>query len=85
VEGVVFVRAPSQLATSGADVILLDLDRPGALDVVPAVAATGRVVGFGSLDDREPVDAARAAGVREVLARSEFFRRLRSQPGWLTG
>ena len=74
VPSVRFVNAPSQLASSGADVVVLDLDRPGALDVVPAV--TCRIVGFGSHVERERLDEARAAGVTDVVTRSQFFQRV---------
>lgn len=80
VPGVVFVRTAAELAGIHADVVVLDAARPGALDVVGQLA--GRVVAFGSHVDTELLDAARAAGVSEVLARSAFFRRL---PAVITG
>ncbi|MDQ1373520.1 MAG: hypothetical protein QOJ09_858, partial [Actinomycetota bacterium] len=49
----------------------------GVLDAVQGVAAGVRTIGFGSHVDRELLDAARAAGCDEVMARSEFFRRVR--------
>jgi DNA-binding NarL/FixJ family response regulator len=70
-----FARTPAELPDlaeeAGADVVLIDLGRPGVLDVVAAVAAP--VVGFGSHVDRDVLAAARAAGCDEVLARSAFF------------
>jgi hypothetical protein len=71
---VVFVGTPAELASVDADVVIVDLSRPGVLDVLPAVAAhVGRVVGFGSHVDTELLAAARAAGCTEVLPRSRFF------------
>jgi hypothetical protein len=77
--GATFVASPGALAeaAAGADVVVVDLGRPGVLDVLPALAATGvRVVGFGSHVDRDTLDAARTAGCTEVLPRSAFFRDL---------
>ena len=77
VADVTFVATPVALAeeAAGADVVVVDLGRPGAVDALPAVVATGtRVVAFGSHVDRATLDAARAAGCTEVLPRSAFFR-----------
>jgi hypothetical protein len=71
---VVFAGAPAELIGLDAEVILVDLSRPGVLDVLPGI--TARVVGFASHVDRELLAAARAAGCDEVLARSAFFGRL---------
>jgi hypothetical protein len=73
--GVHFVAAPADLAGAAveADIVVVDLSRPGVLDALPALAGT-RTIGFGSHVDRELLDAARAAGCELVLARSEFFR-----------
>ncbi|HEX9994275.1 MAG TPA: hypothetical protein VGB14_15205 [Acidimicrobiales bacterium] len=69
--------------TGPGDVVVADLSRPGAVEGLAAAAAAGaRTIGFGSHVDRATLDAARAAGVGEVMARSEFFRRL---PGLLGG
>jgi len=71
---VVFVGTPAELASVDADVVVVDLSRPGVLDVLPAVAArVGRLVGFGSHVDTELLAAARAAGCTDVLPRSRFF------------
>lgn len=60
----------------GADVVLIDLGRAGAVHALPALVATGaRVVGFASHVDADVVHAAAAAGC-EVHARSRFFRTL---------
>ena len=74
-----FVRAPADLVelASGADLVVVDLSRPGVLDVLPDVSALGvRVIGFGSHVDTDTLTAARAAGCDQVLARSAFFGRL---------
>jgi DNA-binding NarL/FixJ family response regulator len=78
----VFVASCADLATVEADVVLVDLGRPGVLDVLPALAARTRVVAFGSHVDTDVLDAARAAGCAEVLPRSKFFTRL---PEYLAG
>jgi len=75
----VFVARPDALVDAAApgDLVVVDLGRPGVLDVLPALAAAGtRVVGFGSHVDRATLDAATAAGCAQVLARSAFFRDL---------
>ena len=74
--GVRFAARPDQLADPAwaADLVVVDLGRPGVLDVLPSIG--GRVIGFGSHVDRELLDAARRAGCDQVLARSAFFARL---------
>ncbi|MEJ7844963.1 MAG: hypothetical protein WKF93_04915, partial [Acidimicrobiales bacterium] len=60
----------------GADVVVVDLGRPAALDAVRALreaGSTARIVGFGSHVEREVLAAAKAAGCDRVLARSAFF------------
>ena len=72
--GVTYVATPEELASVDADVVVVDLSRPGVLDVLPAVAQrVPRIVGFGSHVDTELLAAARAAGCTEVLPRSRFF------------
>jgi hypothetical protein len=72
--GVRFVRSLDEVH-DGDGPVLLDLNRAGAVEAVPALVAAGRrVVGFSSHVDRATVDAARDAGA-EVHARSELFRR----------
>ena len=63
------------LAAAPAALVLVDLSRPGALDVLTEVAGTTRVLAFGSHVDRELLASGRATGA-EVLPRSELFRRL---------
>jgi len=87
---VVFARTASELDALIEDAaparVLIDLSRPDALSVaadlrrrLPEGAA---VIGYGSHVDRALLDAARAAGCTDVLARSVFFARLAS-PGRL--
>jgi hypothetical protein len=73
---VTFVGSPGQLAEAAAQarLVIVDLTRPGVLDVLPGVEA--RVIGFANHTNRELMDAARAAGCDEVMARSAFFSRL---------
>jgi hypothetical protein len=70
-----FVRTVDELsAAPAASVVVVDLGRPGVLDMIPNVAAP--VIGFASHVDDALIHAGRAAGCVEVLARSRFFRRL---------
>jgi DNA-binding NarL/FixJ family response regulator len=74
-----FLPTPAALVVAApeADVVVVDVGRPGVVDVLPALVATGaRVVAFGSHVYRATLDAARAAGCEEVLPRSAFFRDL---------
>lgn len=73
---VVFVRRIEALAgeSAGADLVVVDLSRPGVLGAVGSIET--RTVGFGSHVEPEMLAAARAAGCDEVLPRSQFFRRL---------
>ena len=76
-----FVSSPGDLreASASADLVIVDLGRPGVLDVLADVAAP--TVGFGSHIDRDLLAAAHTAGCDQVLARSAFFGRLRSLLG----
>lgn len=70
-----FVASPADLVArgGGADVVVVDLSRPGALDAAVDLAAAGvDVVGFAPHVDDELRAGAAAAGVR-VLPRSRFF------------
>lgn len=74
-----FTASPDALVAlaSGADVVVVDLSRSGVLDVLPDISALGvRTIGFGSHVDTDTLDAARAAGCDQVMARSVFFSRL---------
>ena len=70
-----FVKVVAALADTEADVIVLDLSRPGALEVLAALAGR-RTIGFASHVDTELLAAAEAAGCTEVYPRSRFFARL---------
>ena len=74
--GVTFVSRPADLpaASQGASLVVVDLSRPGVLEVLAAIAAP--TIGFGRHDDRERLAAATAAGCDRVLARSAFFAQL---------
>jgi hypothetical protein len=73
--GAVFVKAPGELAAAEAEILVVDLGRPGVIEALADVSGR-RVIGFGSHVDRERLDAARAAGCTDVLARSAFFARI---------
>lgn len=71
----IFVSRPTDLAglCAGADLVIVDLTRPGVVEVLPLDA---KVIGFANHTNRDVMDAARAAGCAEVLPRSDFFARL---------
>jgi DNA-binding NarL/FixJ family response regulator len=71
VEGVEFVKAPGDV--SRADVVVVDLGRPGALEAVADLGPGVRSIGFASHVDRSLMERAEQAGVGEVLPRSRFF------------
>ena len=76
VAGATFVGRPEGLAAAAVDdVVAVDVSRSGVLEWLPSVRAR-RIIGFGSHVDRDVLEAARAAGCTEVLARSAFFSRL---------
>ena len=68
-----FVTTPADLA-GPADLVVVDLSRPGVLEALPAI--TARTIGFGSHVDTDRLDAAAAAGCDQVLPRSRFFAQL---------
>ena len=70
--GVRFVRRPEDLVDADEALLVVDLSRPGVLEVLPRLTSR-RVVGFGSHVDRETLEAAGAAGC-QALPRSQFFR-----------
>jgi hypothetical protein len=76
-----FVSNPGGLRepAASADLVIVDLGRPGVLKVLADIAAP--TVGFGSHVDRDLLAAAHASGCDQVLARSAFFGRLRSLLG----
>ncbi len=73
---VTFVNTPADLpaAAAEADLVVVDLTRPGVVEMVAGLA--GPVVGFANHTERELMDSARKAGCSTVLARSAFFSRL---------
>ncbi|HEV2759624.1 MAG TPA: hypothetical protein VGV86_08675 [Acidimicrobiales bacterium] len=72
----IFVSRPADLAAlcPEADVVVVDLTKPGVVDVLADL--DGRVIGFANHTSREVMEAARAAGCEQVLPRSEFFARI---------
>ena len=72
----VFVSRPAELEAlcADADVVVVDLTRPGVVEVLPDLQ--GRVIGFANHTSRDAMEAARAAGCAEVLPRSDFFARI---------
>lgn len=73
---VTFVNRPADLEAldDGVELVVVDLMRPGVLDVVPRLSVP--VIGFANHAEREVMERARAAGCRDVLARSAFFGRV---------
>jgi hypothetical protein len=79
--GAVFVADPAELPDAaraqGAELVVVDLGRPGALSAVTALAADGiETIGFANHAELALLDQARAAGCGTVLTRAIFFRRL---------
>ena len=72
---IIFVDDPKALPDTPGDLVVVDLMRPGVLEVLPALKGR-RVVGFGRHTERALLEAAAAAGCGEVLPRSSFFPRL---------
>jgi len=70
--GVRFVRRLEDLLDAEEATVLVDLSRPGVLEILPRLAGR-RVVGFGSHVDRATLEAAQAAGC-QALPRSQLFR-----------
>jgi hypothetical protein len=71
---VTFVGQPGALAGVEADLVVVDLMRPGVLDVLPTLSA--RVIGFARHTEPALMAAAQAAGCDVVLPRSSFFAQL---------
>lgn len=74
--GVTFVATPAELASADADLVVVDLSRPGVLEALSGLEDV-RTIGFGSHVDRDLLATASAAGCDEVLPRSKFFAGLR--------
>lgn len=79
--GARFVRSPALLLGEvDAELVIVDLDRPGVGDVLAALVEGGRtVVGFGAHVDGERLTAASELGV-DAMARSRFFGRWLASP-----
>jgi len=71
---VTFVSGPAALSTVEADLVVVDLMRPGVLEVLPTLSA--RIIGFARHTEPALMAAAQAAGCDVVLPRSTFFARL---------
>ena len=69
--GAQFVNRAEDLVGVEADLVVLDLTRPGAIDVLPKLTAS--TVGFCRHTMRDVIAEAEAAGCDRVLVRSEFF------------
>ena len=70
---VVLVADPAELVGLDVDLVVVDLSRPGVLEVLGDIGV--RTVGFAAHVEEELMAAASTAGCDEVLARSVFFRR----------
>ena len=70
-----YVGSPDALVgLAGIDLIVVDLSKKGVLDALPGIVESGtRLVAYGIHVDKKLLDAARDAGVDEVLPRSKFF------------
>lgn len=79
-----FVATAAELVEQGAaaDIVVVDLSRPGAIDAIAQLLAP-RTIGFGSHVDEATLSAARAAGCDVVVPRSTFFATMAEllQPG----
>jgi hypothetical protein len=71
---ITFVRRLDADILGAADVVLVDLMRLDDVAALRAAVPNGRIVAFGPHVDDESFDAARAAGIDVVVARSQFFR-----------
>jgi hypothetical protein len=70
--GVTFVRNVTELSGGDADLVIVDLNREGALEAAGALQQVRRI-GFTNHENTELIQAAQAAGI-EVMPRSRFFR-----------
>jgi hypothetical protein len=73
---ITFVNRPQDLAGTPADLYVIDLMRPGAVEALGSIE--GRIIGFARHTEPELMKSARAAGCETVLARSAFFVQLES-------
>lgn len=77
---VIFVSDPADLASTGADLVVVDLSRPGVTEALADIDVPS--VGFASHVDEAAIAAGWAAGCDQVLTRSQFFNRF---PRLVTG
>lgn len=78
-----FVKVATEISdlAEGADIVVLDLSRPGVLALLPEVVSrAGRVLAFGPHVASSALEEATAAGAT-ALPRSRFFRELGSLLG----
>jgi DNA-binding NarL/FixJ family response regulator len=68
------LREPAQVTGAEGRRLIVDLNQPGALDAAVAWkrGTGGEVVGFVSHVDAQTIQAARTAGLDQVLPRSRF-------------
>jgi hypothetical protein len=71
---VTFVSRAEELAGVEADLVVVDLMRPGVMEALAGVS--GRVIGFARHTEPALMAAAQAAGCDIVLPRSSFFAQL---------
>lgn len=74
--GTSFVSRPEDLAAEHGDLYVVDLMRPGVLEVLASLP--GRVIGFARHTEPDLMKSARAGGCDTVLARSAFFVQIES-------
>ena len=65
---------PTQMVQ--ADLVVVDLARVDDLTAVRRAAPHSRIIAFGPHVDDAALEAARDAGIDEVIPRSKFFRQL---------
>lgn len=72
------LRDPKLLETQSGELLLVDLNEPGAIEAAAAWqrACSRPVVGFVSHVDVERIERAREAGLTKVMARSGFVEAL---------
>jgi hypothetical protein len=73
---IAMVREASQLVAAGGSGLIVDLNQDGAIEAAKAwkEATGGTAIGFVSHVDVETVTRARAAGIDQVMARSQFVK-----------
>ena len=71
-----FIADVNGLATRDPSIVLADLRRAGDPVDLRRAAPHARIIAFGSHVDDAALDAAREAGIDDVMPRSTFFRTL---------